>query len=729
MKLSKELAKLLEQAETHAKKERAEFLIPEHIMMEFSRTKKFEEVFSKLGGDIEIFRAELQESIDEVEKSSSLEISGAVHEILAFAIIDSIGRGKVEADMISCLVGLVKQPDSYIADCLVNQGIDTNDFIVEYLKSSETESKEEIEEEPKGWKKYVKNFQKIAAQKKEPLVGREKEIDDTVRILCRKEKSNPLHVGEPGVGKTAITLGLAKRINEGKVPEKLKNKKIYELEMATLLAGARFKGDFEERLKEVLKGATEEGDVILYIDEIHTIVGAGRGSEDSMDAGNILKKALLDGKISFIGATTYEEYRKYMQKDKALERRFKTIDVVEPTQAETVEILKGIRPYYEEFHGVSYSDKVLEKAVELSVKYMNDRFLPDKAIDIIDEAGATISKDLLIKPATKTKISEKLIEEIIARTCKIPATTVKTSETKKLLGLESDIKKVVFGQDEAIKVTTNAIKMARAGLNIGTKPIANLLYVGPTGVGKTEVAKQLAENMGCDLIRFDMSEYMDETAVNKFIGSSAGYVGYEDGGLLVEAIRKHPHCVLLLDEIEKAHPKIFNILLQVMDYATLTDNKGRKADFKNVVIIMTSNAGAHIKKKNSLGFCSSTPSFEDSAINEELTKLLPPEFRSRLTKVVEFQPLSEEMGKQIVTSQLTNLVNLLSEKGVKLSYTDNVTDYVAKKGITPDKGARNIIWVVENDLKPIFVDGLLDGSLKSKKNITLDIKDEKPVLV
>lgn len=726
-RINEEMNKFLNAAETSARKNHAEFLLPEHLMVEMITNERFQEVFESMGGDVDILTAELEEVIDEVDTASTLDISNQMKEVVSFAVLDSVGRGLNAVDYPSFLTAILKVPDSYTYDIIDSQGVDPDELLCKVIDSYSEDELEE--EEAKGWKKYVKNMMKLAAEKKEPLVGRESEIDDTIRILCRKEKSNPIHLGEPGVGKTAITLGLAKRINEGNVPEKLKNKKIYSLEMGELLAGAKFRGDMEERVKAIIDGAEKEGNIILYIDEMHTIVGAGAGSDGALDVGNLLKTALLRGKVSFIGATTYDEYRQHIQKDKALDRRFKPVDVVEPTSAQTVEILKGIRPYYEEFHNVTYSDKVLETAVELSVKYMTDRFLPDKAIDIIDEAGATISKDLLIKPATKTKVTEKIIEEIIARTCKIPAATVKTSETKKLLSMEDSIKKIVFGQDEAIKTTVNAIKMSRAGLSIGTKPIASLLYVGPTGVGKTEVAKQVAEAMDCELIRFDMSEYMEEHSVAKLIGSPAGYVGYEDGGQLVEAIRRHPHCVLLLDEIEKAHPKVFNTLLQVMDYATLSDNKGRKADFKNVVIIMTSNAGAANTSKKTIGIGTELVSYDASAITNAVNAMFSPEFRNRLTKIIAFNPLDEKVGKNIVNYQLGKFVELLASKGVTVSYTDNVVKYVEDNGITKENGARQIIRVIENDLKPLFVDGLIDGSLKKAKTVTLDIVDGTPTIV
>lgn len=736
MKFSKEIVRILDTAKETAQRERCEVMLPEHIFAEMIKNEKFIVNFENLGGDMDILNAELAEILDEVEKATSrpMTISEDVNVIGTIAMMDSVARGMSQVEFSNLLMALVKCPDIEVSELISSQGVDVDELLASIIEDEENGATATTvgggakKKEPK-WHELVKDFMKVAAERKEPLVGREKEIDDTVRILCRKEKSNPLHVGEPGVGKTAITLGLAKRINEGKVPAKLKNKKIYALEIGSLMAGTKFRGDLEEKLKTIIEGAEEEGNVILYIDELHTVIGAGAGSENSVDVGNLLKQALLAGKVSFIGATTYEEYRRFIQKDKAFDRRFKLVDVVEPTAAETVEILKGIRPYYEDFHGVSYSDGVINKIVDLSVKYMADRFLPDKAIDIMDEAGATISKDLLVVPATKVTLSEEVIEEIIAKTANIPAGSIKKSESTKLLSLEGEIEKSVFGQDDAIKATVSAIKMSRAGLTAPNKPIASMLYLGPTGVGKTEVARKLAEQMDCPLVRFDMSEYMDETAVNKFIGSSAGYVGYEDGGQLVEAIRKNPHCVLLLDEIEKAHPKVFNILLQVMDYATLSDNKGRKADFKNVVIIMTSNAGARDVTKTGLGFNSDLVTIDESAMDNAVKSLFTPEFRARLTKVIKFNPLSEEMGKKIVEYQMKALVDMLSSKKVTITYTDEVVKYVETKGITKDSGARKIQTVIETDIKPLFVDGLIDGSLTKAGKASIDVVDGTPVLV
>lgn len=731
-RLSKEMGEIISRAENSARSRHSEFFIPEHIFAEMIKSSKFIENFENLGGDMEILEAEVSEIIEEVDEASKMEFSQELEIVSTIAVMDSMARGRSQVEYSNFMLALFKCPEVDIIDLIESQGVDANELLANIIEEEEngssTTTSGSSTKEPK-WHGLVKDFMKMAAERKEPLVGRESEIEDTIRILCRKEKSNPLHVGEPGVGKTAITLGLAKRILEGKVPAKLKDKKIYALEVGSLMAGTRFRGDLEEKLKTILEGAENEGNVILYIDEIHTVIGAGAGGENPVDVGNLLKQTLLSGKVSFIGATTYEEYRKFIQKDKAFDRRFKLVDVVEPTTSETIEILKGIRPYYEDFHGVSYSDKVISKIVDLSVKYMADRFLPDKAIDIMDEAGATISKDLLIKPATKVKISEETIEEIIAKTCNIPASSIKKSETTKLLNLDKEIEKTVFGQDEAIKATVDAIKMSRAGLTAPNKPIASMLYLGPTGVGKTEVARKLAEKMNCPLVRFDMSEYMDETAVNKFIGSSAGYVGYEDGGQLVEAIRKNPHCVLLLDEIEKAHPKVFNILLQAMDYATLSDNKGRKADFKNVIIIMTSNAGASDSIKTSLGFSSDLVVYDASAMDNAVKGLFTPEFRARLTKVIKFNPLSEEMGKKIVDYQMKELVKMLASKKVKVDYTDEVVKYVEDKGITKDSGARKIQTIIETDIKPLFVDGLIDGSLKRAGIAKIDMIDGVPTLV
>lgn len=576
------------------------------------------------------------------------------------------------------------------------------------------------------WEDYVDNLLDQVKNDNRILVGRTKEIDETVRILCRKEKANPLHIGEAGVGKTEIVLGLAKLINDNNVPERIKGAKLYSLDLGALLAGTEYRGDMEERLKNVLDELEEQSKdtmVILYIDEIHMICGAGKTEGGSMDVANLIKPVLTKSKIKIIGATTYEEYKQYFEKDKALSRRFKMVTVCEPSIEEAKEIMYGIAPIYGKFHHVTYRKEALDAVVELTVKYVHDKRLPDKAIDILDEAGANVSKNYT--KGDKNKIVTKaIVEKIISDSYNIPAETVVEDETAKLRTLESRVKENVFGQDEAIVECVNAIKLNRLGLTDENKPVANFLFVGQTGVGKTEIAVQLSKALGIELVRLDMSEYSDEMSVNKLIGAGAGYIGYEDGGILVEEIRKHPYCVLLLDEIEKAHAKVFNTLLQVMDNATLTDNKGRKADFKNVIIIMTSNAGASDMTRNGLGFGSDSKIVDFSTMDKAVKDTFTPEFRNRLTKIIKFNNMSEEMAYRIVKKHLDELVKLLDNKGIKTEYDNDAIEYIKAKGITPEFGAREILRVINSDVKMLFVDKLLSGK-KTTKTLKLVVKDNK----
>ena len=555
---------------------------------------------------------------------------------------------------------------------------------------------------------------KMAEEHKEPLVGRESEIDKTIRILCRKEKNNVIHLGEAGVGKTAITLGLAKAILNDEVPEKLKKNQLYSLDLGSLMAGTSYRGELEQKIQTILEVLNEKDNPILYIDEIHNIVGGD--AVGAMNIANLIKKALIESKIKFIGATTYNEYKNTIEKDNALARRFKTVEVKEPSTEQTKKILQGIIPYYEDFHGVKYTDDAVDTAIKLSVKYIHDKYLPDKAIDLIDESGAYMSKNNLHDDVTKS-----LVEQIVSENYNIPKETVTSEDNKLIFTLEDNLKKVVFGQNEAIMECVKSIKLSRAGLLGDNKPVASLLFVGQTGVGKTEIARQLASSMDIDFVKFDMSEYMDETSVNKLIGASSGYVGYEDGGLLVEEIRKHPHCVLLLDEIEKANPKVFNLLLQVMDDAKLTDNKGRVADFKNVVMIMTSNAGASGIKTKALGF-GAEDTVDYSQMNKAVENLFTPEFRNRLTKVIVLNPMNDDMAKKIAKKELNNLVTVMKSKGVTVTYTPSVVKYCMTKGITKEFGARPIIRLINDDIKMLFVDDLLAGTLTKAQ---ISIKDNK----
>ena len=729
-----ESSKLLNDATSLAIEWNHETINPEHLLYKLSENKGFVKVFESVGGDIDSLIEDIEDFFENGIDTSfeKPQPSEELDETIAMSGMYSLSNGKREIDIKSLLVGLLTNKKAVVRELLNNQGIDASVLLKKLMNSEELKTKsspvgmagmDSVPGPSGSWKGFVKDLRKEASEKKEPFIGRIDVIERTIQVLSRMKKNNPLHIGEPGVGKTAITLGLASMVNEGKVPDKLKDYKIYSLDMGALMAGTKYRGDFEERLKGILNGLEKEEKTILYIDEIHTIVGAGSTTGSSLDAGNLLKEALTSGKIKFIGATTYDEYKKYFSEDKALARRFQPIDVIEPSADETFDILKGIQTYYEDFHGVSFTDKSLKHAVDLSVKFMNDRFLPDKAIDIIDEAGAFVSLNNTSK--TKAIIDDKIIDKIVANICKIPEATVSKSEKATLLNIDDKLKSNIFGQDEAIRETCKMIKLSRAGLMTENKPIASLLFVGPTGVGKTEIAKTLAKELNIDFVRFDMSEFMDETSVSKLIGTSAGYVGYEDGGLLVDVIRKKPNCVLLLDEIEKANPKVFNTLLQVMDYATLTDNKGRKADFKNVIIIMTSNAGARMSLQKGLGFGSQLESYDNSSITKAVNDTFTPEFRNRLSKIIEFNPMDEEMGKLIVEKELKKLKDLFKEKGIKLTITNNLKEYVMKKGITKEYGAREIIRVVDNELKPLFIDSLLSDELKEGDKCTITCKNDK----
>ena len=567
---------------------------------------------------------------------------------------------------------------------------------------------------------YTNNLNAAAKEGKiDPLIGRDFEVERVIQILCRRRKNNPLLVGEAGVGKTAIAEGLAWRITEGTVPEVLANAEVYALDMGALLAGTKYRGDFEQRLKAVLKALRDKPESILFIDEIHTLIGAGSASGGTMDASNLLKPALSSGQLKCIGATTFTEYRGIFEKDAALSRRFQKVDIVEPTVEQTVEILKGLKSRFEEHHSVKYATAALQAAAELSAKYINDRQLPDKAIDVIDEAGA--AQRILVASKRKKMIGKADIEDIIAKIARIPPASVSSDDRNKLATLERDLKSVVFGQDKALEILAASVKMARSGLGKQDKPIGSFLFSGPTGVGKTEAAKQLAYILGVDLIRFDMSEYMERHAVSRLIGAPPGYVGYDQGGLLTEQISKKPHSVLLLDEIEKAHPDIFNVLLQVMDHGTLTDNNGRKADFRNVVIIMTTNAGAETMNKATIGFTSKRESGDEMA---DIKRLFTPEFRNRLDAIVGFKPLDEQIILRVVDKFLLQLEAQLADKKVEVTFTDALRKHLAKKGFDPLMGARPMQRLIQDTIRKALADELLFGRLTEGGRLTVDYSAE-----
>ena len=566
------------------------------------------------------------------------------------------------------------------------------------------------------WKKYVTCINEHLAEKN-PLIGREKELDRTIQVLCRKDKNNPLHIGEPGVGKTALVYGVARRIEEGKVPDRLKGCNIYQLDMGTLLAGTRFRGDMEQRLKQIMEGVTSEAHCIIYLDEIHNIVGAGKGAEGGSDVSDLLKPYLDDDRIRVIGATTYTEYNKNFTRSVGMIRRFQTIDVEEPSIDEAIHILKSLKPIYEKYHHVKYDAAAIEYAVTSSAKFISDRFLPDKAIDIIDEAGAQAE----MEGKKYKKIGKKQIAEVLAKVAKIDALAIKQDDNKNLASLESRMKDVIYGQDRAIQTVVEAVQLSKAGLTDENKPLASLLFVGPTGVGKTEVAKMLAQELGVKLVRFDMSEYVEKHTVAKLIGAPAGYVGYDDGGLLTDAVRKSPDCVLLLDEIEKAHSDIFNILLQVMDYGVLTDSKGRKAHFKNVILIMTSNAGAQYASQASVGFASTASA--GSAMLKQVKHTFKPEFINRLNEIVVFNDMDEQMAKLILGKKLRELNAKLAAKSVSITLTDEAHQHLLKSGYSKEYGAREMDRVIQQQLKTMLMREILFGKLKKGGEATVDLQN------
>lgn len=566
------------------------------------------------------------------------------------------------------------------------------------------------------WKKYVTCINEHLAEKN-PLIGRERELDRTIQVLCRKDKNNPLHIGEPGVGKTALVYGVARRIEEGKVPDRLKGCNIYQLDMGTLLAGTRFRGDMEQRLKQIMEGVTSEAHCIIYLDEIHNIVGAGKGAEGGSDVSDLLKPYLDDDRIRVIGATTYTEYNKNFTRSVGMIRRFQTIDVEEPSIDEAIHILKSLKPIYEKYHHVKYDATAIEYAVTSSAKFITDRFLPDKAIDIIDEAGAQAE----MEGKKYKKIGKKQIAEVLAKVAKIDALAIKQDDNKNLASLESRMKDVIYGQDRAIQTVVEAVQLSKAGLTDENKPLASLLFVGPTGVGKTEVAKTLAQELGVKLVRFDMSEYVEKHTVAKLIGAPAGYVGYDDGGLLTDAVRKSPDCVLLLDEIEKAHSDIFNILLQVMDYGVLTDSKGRKAHFKNVILIMTSNAGAQYASQASVGFASTATA--GSAMLKQVKHTFKPEFINRLNEIVVFNDMDEQMAKLILGKKLRELNAKLAAKSVSITLTDKAHQHLLKNGYSKEYGAREMDRVIQQQLKTMLMREILFGKLKKGGEATVDLQN------
>jgi ATP-dependent Clp protease ATP-binding subunit ClpA len=747
--IAQELEVSLHMAFVEARQQRHEFITVEHLLMALLDNPSAAEVLRACAANIDDLRKSLSGFIkentptvggtDEVDTQPTLGFQRVIQR--AIMHVQSTGSGKKEVTGANVLVAIFGEKDSHAVYYLHQQGVtrlDVVNFIAhgikksdppEPTKSNESSNNSESEKEDGGEGKgspldqFTQNLNTLAtAGKIDPLIGREGEVERVIQVLCRRRKNNPLLVGEAGVGKTAIAEGLAWRITQGDVPEVLAGSTVYALDMGALLAGTKYRGDFEQRLKGVLKQLKDQPHAILFIDEIHTLIGAGAASGGTLDASNLLKPALSSGAMKCIGATTFSEYRGIFEKDAALSRRFQKVDVVEPSVEQTVEILKGLKSRFEEHHSVKYALGALQAAAELSAKYINDRHLPDKAIDVIDEAGA--AQRILPKSKQKKTITRTEVEEIVSKIARIPPASVSSDDRSKLKTLDRDLKSVVFGQDPAIDALAAAIKMARSGLGKPDKPIGSFLFSGPTGVGKTEVAKQLAFILGIELIRFDMSEYMERHAVSRLIGAPPGYVGFDQGGLLTEAITKKPHAVLLLDEIEKAHPDVFNVLLQVMDHGTLTDNNGRKADFRNVIIIMTTNAGAETMNKATIGFTTRRESGDEMA---DIKRLFTPEFRNRLDATVSFRALDEEIILRVVDKFLLQLESQLSEKKVEVTFTDALRKHLAKKGFDPLMGARPMQRLIQDTIRRALADELLFGRLVDGGRLTVDLDEQGEV--
>ncbi|HEX4986380.1 MAG TPA: ATP-dependent Clp protease ATP-binding subunit ClpA [Burkholderiales bacterium] len=734
--IAQELEVSLHMAFMEARQKRHEFITVEHLLLAMLDNPSAAEVLRACAANVEELRKLLTEFINEhtpVVSGEDVDTQPTLgfQRVIQRAILHVQSSGKKEVTGANVLVAIFGEKDSHAVYFLHQKGItrlDVVNFISHGITKvpqtapakpqQESEADSDQEQNSGGaLESYTLNLNALAISGKiDPLIGRERELERVIQTLCRRRKNNPLLVGEAGVGKTAIAEGLARRIIEGAVPEILARCQVYALDMGSLLAGTKYRGDFEQRLKTVLKQLKAAQHAILFIDEIHTLIGAGAASGGTLDASNLLKPALSSGSLKCIGATTYTEYRGIFEKDHALSRRFQKIDVVEPSVAETVEILRGLKTRFEAHHGVKYTASALTSAAELSARFLNDRHLPDKAIDVIDEAGA--AQRILPKSKQKRVISKHEIEEIIAKIARIPPQNVSSTDRSKLQNLDRDLKAVVFGQDRAIDALAASIKMSRSGLGNPQKPIGCFLFSGPTGVGKTEVARQLAYTMGVELIRFDMSEYMERHAVSRLIGAPPGYVGFDQGGLLTEQIAKNPYSVVLLDEIEKAHPDIFNILLQVMDHGTLTDNNGRKADFRNTVIIMTTNAGAAELSKTTMGFTQQRAAGDEMA---EIKRMFTPEFRNRLDAVISFSALSPEIIVRVVDKFLMQLEEQLHEKKVEVTFTNALRSYLAKNGFDPLMGARPMARLIQDTIRSALADELLFGKLAGGGSVVVDV--------
>lgn len=730
MNNSKNLANAIKQAIEDCDFWRHEFVTPEHVLYAFASQKQFASASELLPHDASWLITQLEKkflSMEVVPETQKYVIEGSQQfsEMMSLAIKQAQYSDQETLDVPHVVAAMLMLNDSQAA-YLLDQftGDEKGEFMQSLVSAYAVDETGEAADgddanSPAPWRKLVTCVNDTYADHN-PLIGREAELERTMQVLCRKDKNNPLHVGEPGVGKTALIYGLTALIERGAVPERLRGARVYMMDMGTMVAGTQFRGDFEKRIKMVMEGLAQEGNAILCIDEIHNLIGAGRNGDASLDASNMLKPYLESGAIRFIGSTTYDEYNRYIAKQKSLVRRFQQIDIAEPSVDDAIRIVEGLRPSYEKFHGVKYAAGVVEFAVRSAAKHIRDRFLPDKAIDLIDEAGAYCETHPLTTQKRQT-VDRRLVTDILARVCKIDAEALKEQSNDALRTLESDIKKEIFGQDEAVGRVVEAVQMSKAGLADDTKPMASLLFVGPTGVGKTEVARVLSERMGMKLVRFDMSEYVEKHAVAKLIGSPAGYVGYEDGGLLTAAVRKTPNCVLLFDEIEKAHPDIFNIFLQMMDYAALTDNHGERADFRNAIIIMTSNAGAQYASRASIGFTGSVS--RGDAMLTTVKKTFKPEFINRLTDIVVFHDMSRQMASLILDKKLAQLQTKLSAKNVTLRLSAEARELLLTKGFTPEYGARELDRVIGSMLKPLLMREILFGRLKKSGDAVVEVKD------
>ena len=737
--ISKELSATLGFAVREAKKRRHEYVCIEHVLFAILYDNNGREIIEGCGGNVENLKQALEDFfVDRLESIPEgdeyvLQQTVGFQRVIQRAVNQARSAEKQEVAVGDVLASIFLEKDSSAVYFLTLEGITRFDVL--NLISHELPKASQV---PDGFAKIDKDekqkksdplemftvdlVERADSGRLDPLIGRELEMERTIQVLCRRRKNNPVFVGDPGVGKTAMAEGLAIKISKGNIPELLKNVRIYLLDLGALLAGTKFRGDFEQRLKGVLASLKKKKDAILFIDEIHTVVGAGATSSGSMDASNILKPSLTTGDLRCIGSTTYEEYKNHFEKDRALSRRFEKIEIEEPPVPDAVKILKGLRSRYEDHHGIVYSDQALKAAVELSAKYINDRYLPDKAIDVIDEAGAYVR---LSGSPRRTKIHPADIEKIVAKIARIPTRNISTSDKTKLETLEGRLMQVVFGQDNAIKSLVTSIKRSRAGLGIPDKPIGSFLFTGPTGVGKTEVARQVAFLLGVQFLRFDMSEYMEKHAVARLIGAPPGYIGFEQGGLLTDGIRKHPHSVLLLDEIEKAHPDMYNILLQVLDHATLTDNTGKKADFRNVMVMMTSNVGSREMSSQTIGFGDATYD-TDSKGKKAIEKFFNPEFRNRLDAIIGFNPLTVEIMERVVDKFITELNGQLAAKKVVLGISAKTRTWLAKKGYDPRYGARPLARLLQTEIKDILSEQILFGGLEKGGNVFVDIVNDKP---